>query len=127
MGAGVRGHEDYGANGDVGGEQAVGGDDGADGVGVQVEGEFVEGSVVDISITDNLDSLHSECSSCKYLDKYIQDARSSRNKESSAMGRRTVRLLAEMFSAAPLTICRTIGDSHSGILKLQRSVLRSRF
>lgn len=45
LGAGVAGHEDYGSYGDGGGEEAVGGYDGADGVGVEVEGEFVEGAV----------------------------------------------------------------------------------
>jgi hypothetical protein len=41
----VAGHEDDGADGDGGCKEAVGGDDGADGVGVEVECEFVEGAV----------------------------------------------------------------------------------
>jgi hypothetical protein len=44
MGSRVAGHEDYGADGDVSLEEFLGGDYGADGVGVQVEGEFVEGT-----------------------------------------------------------------------------------
>ena len=42
-GAGVAGHEDDAADGDVGLEESLGADDGADGVGVEVEGEGGEG------------------------------------------------------------------------------------
>ena len=38
----VTGHEDYGADGDVSPEECLSGDDGADSVSVQVEGEFVK-------------------------------------------------------------------------------------
>jgi hypothetical protein len=44
LGTRVAGHEDDGADGDVSLQQAVGGDDGANGVCVQVKGEFVKGT-----------------------------------------------------------------------------------
>lgn len=88
LGARVAGHEDNGADGDLGLKQPVGRDDGTNGVCVQVEGEFVKGTAPLISIVCVSAAVHSKMHAF------------SHNQEGPARGRRTARWLAARVSAA---------------------------